>query len=167
MTVALRTKLVWRGLRADYRERRDGTRHIDDARLDRAEAACREALTAYPALRGRPFCFPPALRAFYRCAGAQLEAVRDGLSFHDLARLHRDGFELAYEARDDSAPWMEVAHDDGVGVYVNCDPEDMLFGHVVRRDHASPWSSLVYERETWVDLVDFLAELASMPHGGL
>lgn len=161
----LKTKLIWRALRGAYRPMQGAPERVDDALLEEVEAEVRAVLKRMPPFAARSFALPEALKDFYRVAQDVLEPKRAGESFAFYAPtwLATDGLHLADEAKGDSTPWVEIgSFDENTWAFICCDTEDPLFGTVVERRDATPWSQLVWEDEVHVDMTAFLGALADL-----
>lgn len=166
---AYKLKLAWRAIEADFDHARGAPEAMTVELLDAIEAQIDVALRELPPFASRPFQLPPQLRHFYLLAGDKLVAgprsTREAgtLQFYAAPWLPTDGLHLADEAEGDSAPWLEIgAWDARTWLFICCDPEDELFGAVLKCVDRTPWSRVVYEEETWSDLTAFLTHLGAV-----
>ncbi len=158
----LATKLVWRALREAYEPLRGAPERVDAELLRGVEETIREVLAGMPAFASRCFALPDGLKAFYLVAQDRLAPRRDGTGFRFYACtwLVTDGLHFADEARGDSTPWLEIGcFDERSWAFICCDTEHALFGAVVERTDATPWSQTVWESEVYPDMEAFLRSL--------
>lgn len=165
---ALKLKLAWRAIEPDFDPSRGAPGTVSPRDLEVIAGRIETALRELPAFSSRPFELPPQLEQFYLLAGDRLVAgprsTREAgtLQFYAASWLPTDGLHLADEAEGDSAPWLEIgAWDARTWLYICCDPEDELFGAVLKCVDRTPWSRVVYESETWPDLTAFLTHLGT------